>query len=32
METSYSIIQKESEYRILLTPANYICQATKFQE
>lgn len=22
METSYSIIQKESEYRILLTPAN----------
>lgn len=22
METSYSIIQKDSEYRILLTPAN----------
>ena len=22
METSYSIVQKESEYRILLTPAN----------
>ena len=22
METSYSIVQKESEYRVLLTPAN----------